>query len=718
MSPRTIFKPRMHTDAHGFSKPHRKRVSSSVSIRGYPWFAVCLLAGAALAVAHADPLERLPRMRAKLAAGEPVTIVALGDSITTYFGNHSRDRGYYPVPLEAAYYGVFAGYLRLAHPQAKIRLVNKGIGGEAADRGLERVERDVLSQKPDLVFVMYGANDGRVGGPDGEPGRDRGPYRDQLKAIVGKIRASGADVILVAPTMSLADLAWLLPYRETARSLAGEPGVAVLDATLALWPVDRKVSTLGDVHGHLARLFPERDDIHPGFAGHFQMGRRLWEQLEKGAATNPLGLELEMTGPPQLPGQTRFALKATNRSDQAFKGSLEVFFPKDMPVVEAVPVEETLPNLTTGTRRSLPPLALELAPGESRVITWHLELPSWPEVCDSPLLMSWLGPRSGVGIATFTASGNYLDFREPRIFQADIGVAPAQYRLDGAAPVARIDCTVTNPTGQPLAGEFCFADAPGREIALPAGDSVALQGDFPLPASTRHSVRTGIPARVTGAGGELIGLGSVLLDAAPTVDALDKPVTVDADTAEWGADEWHAFDAGQTKAEFAARVHAGQLYLALRAVDPVLSFEQLPRIWHNSDGFELYLDARDEAQLNTPGPVFQLGFFPPKDPAKPLIVEPGTGAPKTGLEVVKTAWRRTADGYVIEVAVPLAMFGADKWAESRMIGFGLGCNDVAKPGEQRTQYQWAGNLHNYNSTVAYGLLRHGAGPAVWQIRTK
>jgi len=680
------------------------------------WFPVFLLA--VVSAAQADPLERLPRVRAKLAAGEPVTIVALGDSITTYFGNLSRDRGFYPAPLEVSYYGAFASYLRLAHPEAKIRLINKGIGGEVADRGLERVERDVLSLNPDLVFVMYGANDGRAISADGEPGRNRGPYRDQLKAIVGKIRASGADVILVAPTMSLADLAWLLPYRETARSLAGEPGVAVLDGTLALWPVDDKVSSLGDVHGHLARLFPERDDIHPGFAGHFQMGRRLWEQLDKGAATNPLGLELEMTGPPQLPGQTRFALKATNRSDQAFKGSLEVFFPKDMPVVEAVPVEETLPNLTTGTRRSLPPLALELAPGESRVITWHLELPSWPEVCDSPLLMSWLGPRSGVGIATFTASGNYLDFREPRIFQADIGVAAAQYRLDGAAPVAQVECTLTNPTSQPLAGAFLFADAPGREIALPASGSVALNCKVPLPASTRRSIRTGIPARVTDAGGELIGLASVLLDAAPTVDALDQPVTVDADMKEWDSAEWHAFDAGKAKAEFAVRVNAGHLYLALRAVDPFLSFEQLPRIWQNSDGFELYLDSRDEAQLNTPGPVFQLGFFPPQDPAKPLLVEPGTGAPKTGLEAVKTAWRRTADGYEMEVAVPLAMFGAGEWAAGRIIGFGIGCNDVMAAGEPRTQYQWAGNLHNYASPVAYGWLRRGAGPVAWRVRVK
>lgn len=674
---------------------------------------------AALAVAHAaDPLERLPRVRAKLAAGEPVTIVALGDSITTFFGNHSRDRGYYPVPLESAYYGVFAGYLRLAHPEAKIRLINKGIGGEVADRGLERVERDVLSQNPDLVFVMYGANDGRVGRPDGEPGRDRRQYRDDLKAIVGKIRASGADVVLVAPTMSLADLAWLLPYRETALSLAGELDCPVLDGTLALWPVDEAVGSLEEAHRYLSRLFPESDDIHPGFAGHFQLGRGIWEQLEKGPSTNPLAFEFEPQEALRLPGQTRLALKARNRSDQAFKGSVEVFFPKDMPVVEAVPVKEALPNLATGQRRALPPLALELAPGESRVIAWQLELPEIAAVCESPLLMSWLGPRSGVGIATFTESGNHLDFGEPRFFQAAITVAAAQYRLDGAAPVAQVECTLTNPTSQPLAGAFLFADAPGREIALPASGNVALNCEVPLPASTRRSIRTGIPARVTDAGGELIGLASVLLDAAPTVDALDQPVTVDADMKEWDSAEWHAFDAGKAKAEFAVRVNAGHLYLALRAVDPFLSFEQLPRIWQNSDGFELYLDSRDEAQLNTPGPVFQLGFFPPQDPAKPLLVEPGTGAPKTGLEAVKTAWHRTADGYEMEVAVPLAMFGAGEWAAGRIIGFGIGCNDVIAAGQPRDQHQWAGNWHNYTSPVAYGWLRRGPGPVAWRVRVK
>jgi lysophospholipase L1-like esterase len=666
---------------------------------------------AALAAAPIDPLERLPRVRAKLAAGEPVTVAALGDSITTFFGNRSRDRGYYPVPLEVSYYGVLASYLRLTRPEAAIRLANMGVGGETADRGLERVERDVLSRNPDLVFVMYGANDGRLDA-------DRGHYRDHLRAIVGKIRAAGADVILVAPTMSLADLAWLLPYRESVLSLAGELGVPVLDGTLALWPVDDKVGSLREVHAHLARLFPEKDDIHPGFAGHFQMGRRLWEQLEKGAATNPLAFELQRTGPPRLPGRTRFALKATNRSEQAFKGSVEVFFPKDMPVVEAVSAEETLPNLATGTRRSLPPLPLELAPGESRVIAWHLELPPWPAVCGSPLLMSWLGPRSGVGIATFTASGNYLDFREPRFFPVGLAAAEAQERLEGAAPVARIACTLTNPTSQPRAGTFRFADAPGRDIALAEGGSVTLTSDFPLPAPTRESVRTFIPARVTDAAGTLLGLASVWLDAAPAVHALDRPVTVDADMAEWEADEWHTFAAGPAKAEFAARVHAGQLYLALRAVDPFLSFEKLPSIWRNSDGFELYLDPRDEAELNTPGPLFQLGFFPPQDDAKPLIVKPGTGAPQTGLESVQTAWRRTTDGYVIEAAVPLALFRAGHWAEGRMIGFGVGCNDVAASGEPRTQHHWAGNGRNYLSPVAYGWLRRGPGPVAWRVRVE
>jgi lysophospholipase L1-like esterase len=680
-------------------------------------FVVYLLAGAAFSAAHADPLERLPRVRAKLAAGEPVTVVALGDSITTYFGNNSRDRGDYKVPMDAAYYGVFAGYLRLARPEATIRVINKGIGGETADRGLKRVEQDVLSHNPDLVFVMYGANDGRFGTAEGKPGPNRGQFRTKLKQIVGKIRATGADVILVAPTMSLADLAWLLPYRETALSLRDELDCPVLDGTLALWPVDEEVHSLEDVHHYLSRHFPPNgDNIHPWFSGHFQMGRRLWEQLDKGPEANPLAFEIETPAPLRMQGKTRLALKITNRSEKAFKGSVQVFFPKDMPIAESAPVTEELPNLATGARRALPPIALELAQGETRVIDWHLELPTLQTVCDSPLLMSWLGQRSGIGIATFTESANHLDYREPRFFQTAITAAEVHYRLDGTAPVAKLECTLTNLTGNPLTGRFHLGDIPGREIALPADESVTVTSDFPLPAGTRNSTRIDIPARVADAGGAVIGLTSVLLDAAPCVNALDRPVSIDADTTEWDAAEWHAFDAGNAKAEFAARVNAGNLYLVMRAIDPVLSFEQLPRIWQNSDGFELYLDARDEAQLNTPGPTFQLGFFPPKDPAKPLIVEPGTGAPKTGLEAVTTAWKRTADGYVIEAAVPLAMFGANKWEEGHMIGFSLGCNDVATLGEPRIQHQWTGNLHNYNSPVAYGWLRHGPGPVAWRVR--
>jgi hypothetical protein len=179
--------------------------------------------------------------------------------------------------------------------------------------------------------------------------------RNELKQIVGKIRATGADVILVAPTMSLTDLAWLLPYRETALSLRDELDCPVLDGTLALWPVDESVHSLEDVHHYLARHFPPNgDDIHPWFSGHFQMGRRLWEQLGKGPAINPLTFELETPEPLRMEGRTRLALTITNRSKQPFKGAVQVFFPQNMPIAESAPVTEKLPNPGVADRMRQP----------------------------------------------------------------------------------------------------------------------------------------------------------------------------------------------------------------------------------------------------------------------------------------------------------------------------------------------------------------------------
>ena len=86
----------------------------------------------------------LPNFFAKLEAGAEVRIAYLGGSITA-------QPGWRPKTLR---------WFQDQYPRAKVSEINAAIGGTGSDLGVFRLERDVLRQKPDLVFVEFAVNDG------------------------------------------------------------------------------------------------------------------------------------------------------------------------------------------------------------------------------------------------------------------------------------------------------------------------------------------------------------------------------------------------------------------------------------------------------------------------------------------------------------------------------------------------------------------------------
>ncbi|HXZ02469.1 MAG TPA: SGNH/GDSL hydrolase family protein [Stellaceae bacterium] len=123
----------------------------------------------------------LPHTAARLKAGGPLTIVALGSSSTEGIGATRPDRSY-PSRL--------AELLRARFPGVAIRVVNRGVGGELAPQMLARLDRDVLAERPDLVIWQLGTNSVL---------RDRDPADEVELARRGieRIRAAGADVMLM-----------------------------------------------------------------------------------------------------------------------------------------------------------------------------------------------------------------------------------------------------------------------------------------------------------------------------------------------------------------------------------------------------------------------------------------------------------------------------------------------------------------------------------------
>lgn len=92
--------------------------------------------------------DGLPNVAEKLKNGAEVNVVFLGGSITV---GASSPNGYV----------TFVGkWLKEHYPNAKINVVNSGISGTGSDFGNRRFDRDVLSKKPDLVFIEFCVNDG------------------------------------------------------------------------------------------------------------------------------------------------------------------------------------------------------------------------------------------------------------------------------------------------------------------------------------------------------------------------------------------------------------------------------------------------------------------------------------------------------------------------------------------------------------------------------
>ncbi|MBE0544036.1 MAG: SGNH/GDSL hydrolase family protein [Verrucomicrobia bacterium] len=97
----------------------------------------------------------LKQTRAKLTGGEPVKLVAFGDSITAG-GDATRP--------ELIFWQRWADELQRKYPRANVTVLNGATGGDSTVQGLQRLQTKVLDEKPDLVLIGFGMNDHNLGG--------------------------------------------------------------------------------------------------------------------------------------------------------------------------------------------------------------------------------------------------------------------------------------------------------------------------------------------------------------------------------------------------------------------------------------------------------------------------------------------------------------------------------------------------------------------------
>src|SRR5262245_2049885 len=90
------------------------------------------------------PLRRIAQ---RLAAKQPITVVAIGSSSTAGAGASSSAASY-PSRLEVE--------LKERFPHLTIKVLNRGVGGEEAADMLARFDKSVLAEQPDLVGWQHG----------------------------------------------------------------------------------------------------------------------------------------------------------------------------------------------------------------------------------------------------------------------------------------------------------------------------------------------------------------------------------------------------------------------------------------------------------------------------------------------------------------------------------------------------------------------------------
>lgn len=196
-------------------------------------------------------------------AGERLNVVWFGGSLT--WGANASD------PNRTSLRALVSKRLEETYPTARFRFKDAAIGGAGSTMEIFRVERDVLSEQPDLVFFDCLVNDGETGGDDLADAAEEAIFRRLLsesKAVVVPV------MIPCSKTIATTDEASLRRWhrqKELCRrySLASADILGECRRRFAANRLDMKAIWPDD--------FPDR--LHPYDPGYRLYTDILWEQV-------------------------------------------------------------------------------------------------------------------------------------------------------------------------------------------------------------------------------------------------------------------------------------------------------------------------------------------------------------------------------------------------------------------------------------------------------
>lgn len=220
---------------------------------------LCMMGKVAAQVDHGFDLENLrTEFVKKWPHNRTVNIVFHGHSVPTGYANTPD-----VCTLDAYPHQLLHG-LKEVYPWAVINVLTTSIGGEQAEQGAKRFEKEVLCHRPDVLYIDYALNDRSIGLERAGKAWDK---------MIRMAQKQGIKVVLLTPTPDITenildDNAPLEQHSRQIRALARKYGTGLVDSYAAF---KQKAENGEDLKQYMAQ------SNHPNAKGHAVVTKLLME---------------------------------------------------------------------------------------------------------------------------------------------------------------------------------------------------------------------------------------------------------------------------------------------------------------------------------------------------------------------------------------------------------------------------------------------------------
>jgi len=247
-----------------------------------------MLVGVGVAVAQTAPTDSKP---GEFALRDGDTVAFLGDSITA-----------------AQTYGkIIEEYTLLRYPERKIRFFNAGWGGDTAEGGLKRLQRDVIDRGATVVTVAYGVND--IGWGLWADEQHKQIYLDSIRGIVEACKAKGIRVYICSAAAtganpSKAEGDFLQTMCDEGMAISRSMGEGSIDVLGAMRDIQKKIWKVNEATTDTKKkpiTLHAADTVHLNDSGHIAMAYVILKGL--GAPADVSSVTLSATDPKSVVAQ-------------------------------------------------------------------------------------------------------------------------------------------------------------------------------------------------------------------------------------------------------------------------------------------------------------------------------------------------------------------------------------------------------------------------------